>query len=304
MFSRSISRVGLPVAAAILLGVTGCQSSHPAASANRNATQRASFDDRQAEVAKMVAEAAKSTSDDDRALWALVMTDQALGGIATTIHSIDTARQICIANLSNLDTTAYKRQSVRIGDGGKIVHSFVNFEQGSLENTGRPLDVSIQGRGFFKVKIMDSIGSGIGYTRNGNFFINNKGELVLGMGDGYKLIPPILVPQNTSEISISQSGMIEVILPGAANKRAVGQIKLTNFISPENLVNVGGSIYSETDASGPPVESIPGDGGTGQIMQGFLEASNVDLTQERLRLQFLNDWRSTLIRAAGVKEKP
>jgi flagellar basal body rod protein FlgG len=304
MISRSIRHTGILLGAAVLILSTGCQSSHPAASSKPSTSQSASVAERDAEVAKAIAGATKSTNDDDRALWALVMTDQALGGITTTVRSIDTARKICIDNLSNLDTTAYKRTVVRVGDGGKTVNSFVDFEQGSLENSGRSLDLAIAGKGFFRIKIADSIGGGVGYTRNGNFFINNKGDFVLGMGEGYRFDPPIKVPPNVTEISISQSGAVEVIQAGATHKTAIGQIKLTTFISPENLQVVGGSIYCQTDAAGPPIDYIAGEGGSGQLMQGFLEASNVDFTRERMRLQFLNDWRSTVIRAAGVKEKP
>ena len=83
-----------------------------------------------------------------------------------------------------------------------------------MENTGRQLDVGIQGQGFFKVKILDSIGDGSGYTRNGNFFVNKDGELVLGMGDGYRLIPPITIPTGATDITISQDGTGRVIKAG------------------------------------------------------------------------------------------
>lgn len=131
---------------------------------------------------------------------------------------------------------------------------------------------------------MDSIGGGTGYTRNGNFFVNNVGELVLGIGDGYKLIPPITIPPNTSEISISQDGNIEVIIGGQTTKQNVGQLSVTSFINPQGLQLQGGSIYTETGASGQPVDNVPGEGGTGQLLQGFLEASNVDPVKELVTL--------------------
>jgi flagellar basal-body rod protein FlgG len=239
------------------------------------------------------------------------MAITALHSAATGLRALSTRIDVVANNLANAETTAFKRSRMNfedlmylalrqpgttnaagdespagifVGLGTKISNTQVDMEQGSMENTGRPLDVAIQGQGFFKVKIMDSIGGGTGYTRNGNFFVNNKGDLVLGMGDGYKLIPPVQIPANVSEISISQNGKIEVIEAGATNKKTVGQLKLTNFINPQGLQLQGGSIYTETNASGPPVENIPGDGGTGQLMQGFLEASNVDPVKELVTL--------------------
>src|SRR5690606_4190072 len=130
------------------------------------------------------------------------------------------------------------------------------------------------------VKIMDSIGDGTAYTRNGNFFVNNVGELVLGLGDGYKLIPPITVPVGTTDVSISQEGIVEVTRAGENQKIVVGQLKLIQFINPQGLRQLGQSLYTETDASGEPLESNPGEDGAGQILQGFLESSNVDPVKE------------------------
>jgi flagellar basal-body rod protein FlgG len=239
------------------------------------------------------------------------MAIAALHSAATGLRALSTRIDVVANNLANAETTAFKRSRLNfedlmylglrqpgttnsagdvspagifVGLGTKISNSQLDLEQGSLENTGRPLDVGIQGNGFFKVKIMDSVGGGTGYTRNGNFFVNNKGELVLGMGDGYKLVPPIQIPPNTTEISISQAGKIEVMKPGATAKTEVGQLKLTNFINPQGLQLQGGSIYTETGSSGPPTDSIPGNDGTGQLVQGFLEASNVDPVKELVTL--------------------
>lgn len=239
------------------------------------------------------------------------MAITALHSAATGLRALSTRIDVVANNLANAETTAFKRARLNfedlmyltlrepgttnsagdmspagifVGLGTKISNSQLDLEQGSLENTGRPLDLGIQGQGFFKVKVMDAIGGGVGYTRNGNFFVNNKGELVLGMGDGYKLIPPVTIPTNASEVSISQDGRIDVIVAGATKKQNVGQLKLTNFINPQGLKLQGGSIFTETEASGPPGENIPGEGGTGQLVQGFLEASNVDPVKELVTL--------------------
>jgi flagellar basal body rod protein FlgG len=307
---KHLSILAIAIAAQTIL--IGCQRANPSAStrlapissSEQRLAARMPKDDRRAEVAALVQLAAHATAEDDRTLSALALADRATSGVVNTVRAIDTARQICLNNISNLETTAYKRTVVRVGEGGKLAVMFLDFEQGCLENTGRPLDLAIQGQAFFKVKIMDSIGGGVGYTRNGNFFINNTGDLVIGMGDGYSLIPQIKVPPDTTDISISQNGKVEIIHAGATNKTLLGQIKLTRFINQEGLSYSGGSLFTETAASGPPRDAIPGEDGAGQLMQGFLESSNVDLVKERMRLVFLNEWRSTLLRAAGAKESP
>jgi flagellar basal-body rod protein FlgG len=144
--------------------------------------------------------------------------------------------------------------------------------------------VGIEGNGFFKVKILDSIGDGFGYTRNGNFFVNNQGDLVLGMGDGYKLVPPIQIPQGATDISISESGAVEVKTAGQDKTTRVGQLEVSQFINPQGLRLLGGSIYVKTDASGDPITGNPGEEGAGVILQGYLEGSNVDPVKELVTL--------------------
>lgn len=239
------------------------------------------------------------------------MAITALHSAATGLRALSTRIDVVANNLANAETTAFKRSRLNfedlmyltlkqpgttnaagdvspagifVGLGVKVSNSQLDLEQGSLENTGRPLDVGIQGNGFFKVKIMDSIGGGEGYTRNGNFFVNREGELVLGMGDGYKLIPPVQIPPNASEVTISQDGRIDVIQAGSGVKRKAGDLRLTQFINPQGLQLQGGSIYTETEASGESTENVPGEGGSGQLLQGFLEASNVDPVKELVTL--------------------
>jgi flagellar basal-body rod protein FlgG len=156
--------------------------------------------------------------------------------------------------------------------------------QGSLDNTGGPLDVAIQGPGFFKVKILDSIGNGFGYTRNGAFFVNDQGEMVVGMGDGYRLQPPITIPPGATNITISQDGQVSYMKPGTNASTVAGQMTISQFINPQGLDLLGGSIYIQTDASGAPVDSNPGENGAGQTMQNYLEESNVDPVKELVTL--------------------
>jgi flagellar basal-body rod protein FlgG len=239
------------------------------------------------------------------------MAITALHSAATGLRALSTRIDVVANNLANAETTAFKRSranfedlfylslkqpgtttaagdvspaGIYVGLGVRISNTQLDLEQGSMENTGRQLDVGISGQGFFKVKILDSIGDGFGYTRNGNFFVNKDGEIVLGMGDGYKLEPRITVPKGTTEISISQDGRVEALVSGQSRKTPIGQIQLTQFVNPQGLNVLGGSIYTPTDASGPPIDSRPGENGAGQIYQGFLEASNVDPVKELVTL--------------------
>lgn len=239
------------------------------------------------------------------------MAITALHSAATGLRALSTRIDVVANNLANAETTAFKGSRLNfedlfyltlkqpgtvnaagdvspagifVGLGTKISNSQLDLTQGSLENTGRNLDVGIQGNGFFAVKILDSIGNGVGYTRNGNFFVNKDGELVLGMGDGYKVVPAISIPPNVTDISISQDGRIDVIKAGSNAKTPVGNLKLYNFINPQGLQIQGGSIYTATDSSGVAQQNTPGQGGTGQLQQGFLEASNVDPVKELVTL--------------------
>jgi flagellar basal-body rod protein FlgG len=238
------------------------------------------------------------------------MAITALHSAATGLRALSTRIDVVANNLANAETTAFKgsrmnfedlmyltlRQpgtvnaagdvspsGIFVGLGTKISNTQLDMEQGSLENTSRPLDVGIQGNGFFAVKVLDSLG-GTGYTRNGNFFVNQKGELVLGMGDGYRLIPPITVPTNYTDISIGQDGTVQIVKAGTNTKTNVGQLKLTQFPNPQGLQLLGGSVYVPTDASGPALVSAPGQDGAGTVLGGYLEASNVDPVKELVTL--------------------
>lgn len=239
------------------------------------------------------------------------MAITALHSAATGLRALSTRIDVVANNLANAETTAFKRSRVNfedlfylqlkqpgasnsagepspagifVGLGTKISNTQLDLEQGSLEDTRRNLDIGIQGNGFFKVKVLDGIGDGFAYTRNGNFFNNNKGELVLGVGDGYKLEPPIKLPPDATEISISETGILEYKKPGQTNNIQAGQFQISQFVNPQGLKILGGGLYTETEASGPPVDSKPGEDGAGVTLQGFLEASNVDPVKELVSL--------------------
>lgn len=239
------------------------------------------------------------------------MAITALHSAASGLRALSTQIDVVANNLANAETTAFKRSRVNfedlmylmlkqpgttnaagdvapsgifVGLGTKISNTQIDLEQGSLEPTNRPLDLGIQGNGFFAVKLMDGVGDGIGYTRNGNFFINNKNELVLGMGEGYRLVPPITVPTGVTDITVGQDGTIAVTVPGQLQKRTIGQLQLTQFVNPQGLQLLGTNLFLPTDASGPPLAGNPGLNGAGLIQQSFLEASNVDPVKELVTL--------------------
>ncbi len=239
------------------------------------------------------------------------MAITALNSAATGLRALSTRIDVVANNLANADTTAFKRQRVNfedlmyltlkqpgaqnasgelspagihVGLGVRVSNTQLDLEQGSPENTGRQLDVAISGQGFFRLKIDPSIGDGMAYTRNGNFFVNNENQLVLGLGDGYRLDPPVEIPPNSTEINISQAGVIQVLRAGQIEKETVGEIQLFNFVNPNGLHLLGSSMYQETDSSGTAIESRPGENGLGQTLQGFLESSNVDPVKELVTL--------------------
>jgi flagellar basal-body rod protein FlgG len=239
------------------------------------------------------------------------MAIAALNSAATGLKALSTDIDVIANNLANAETTAFKASRVNfedlmylqlkqpgttseageispagvfVGLGTRISNTQLDMSNGTLQSTDRQLDVSIQGNGFFKVKILDTIGDGYGYTRNGNFFVNNNGQLVLGMGDGYVLQPNINIPTGTTNISIDQDGTVSVTKSGSNAKSTVGQLKISQFVNPQGLSLLGGSIYIPTDASGPAADSNPGDNGSGTVMQGFLEGSNVDPVKELVTL--------------------
>ena len=214
-------------------------------------------------------------------------------------------------NLANAETQGFKRQSVNfedlmylqykqpgtatgtsdispaginVGLGTKISNTQLDMTQGSLESTGNPLDVSINGDGFFHVKIMQSLGDGTGYTRNGALTRNNNGDLVVNIGEGYELVPPINIPAGATNISIASDGTVSFSSPGSSKLTSPGQIILTQFVNQQGLQMQGGSIYTETPSSGPPKTNFPGTNGAGKLQSGFLESSNVDPVKELVTL--------------------
>lgn len=182
------------------------------------------------------------------------------------------------------------------GSGAAISSIQVNFSQGPLRPTGLPTDVAISGEGFFTVADANGNRS---YTRAGNFTSNADGQLVLPSSAGGLLLqPPIRIPDGTATIGINPDGVV------TADGQVVGQLEANRFLNPEGLSQTGDRLFVETGASGPPIAGNFGADEFGRLQQGFLEGSNVDVTQEIVTLieeQQVFSLNSEVVRAANQR---
>ena len=149
------------------------------------------------------------------------------------------------------------------------------FSQGTLQQTSNPLDVAIKGNGFFQVQMPDG---STGYTRDGAFQVSATGQLVTN--NGQQVLPGVTIPANAQSITIGADGTVSVAVPGQAAPQSVGQLTLANFVNPAGLEPRGQNLFTETASSGTPSTSAPGADGTGNLAQGFVESSNVNVVEE------------------------
>ena len=164
---------------------------------------------------------------------------------------------------------------LQLGLGTRAVATARSFAQGNLQQTTNPLDVAVKGNGFFEIQLPDGT---TGYTRDGSFQVSSQGQLVTN--NGYTVNPGITIPNNAQSVTIAADGTVSVALPGQALPQAVGQIQLANFVNPAGLEPKGQNLYAETAASGTPNTGAPGANGMGQLQQGFVETSNVNVVEE------------------------
>jgi flagellar basal-body rod protein FlgG len=177
---------------------------------------------------------------------------------------------------------------LQIGLGTKSAATEVIMSQGSLNQTSNPLDLAIEGSGFFQVQRPDGT---IAYTRAGQFHMNSQGTIVTSDGDP-------LVPS----ITITQYGVVNATLPGQRNPSQLGQLQLATFPNPGGLESMGGNLLQATLSSGDPVLGNPGGTeGLGTLQQGYLENSNVDVVTEFVQMvlaQRAYESNSKVIKAA------
>jgi len=168
---------------------------------------------------------------------------------------------------------------VQIGQGTRTVSTEFMHTQGAMQQTGNPLDLAIEGEGFFQIV---RPGGDIAYTRAGNLKLDNQGQLVTV--DGLPIEPQISVPQDATSVSIAQDGTVSVTQPGSNQTMELGQLQIARFPNPGGLQALGRSMFQATSASGQPLVVQPGQEGSGTLSQGFLEGSNVEVVNEMIDL--------------------
>jgi flagellar basal-body rod protein FlgG len=162
-----------------------------------------------------------------------------------------------------------------LGTGVRPIATEKIFVQGSLQNTGNPLDLAINGGGFFQIQMPDGT---LAYTRDGAFQRDSTGQVVTS--SGYPLSPTITVPGNALAVSVSRDGIVSYTQQGVATSTQIGQIQLANFVNNGGLQSTGENMFIETASSGTPTPATPGTNGTGLLNQGFVETSNVNVAEE------------------------
>jgi flagellar basal-body rod protein FlgG len=230
----------------------------------------------------------------------------ALWAAKTGLDAQQTRMAVVSNNLANVNTTGFKKsravfedllyQNVRqvggatsqdtqapsglsLGTGVRVVATEKTYTQGSLNNTGNSLDIAISGRGFFQVLMPDGT---LGYTRAGDFQMNNQGQLVTS--SGYAVQPGINIPQGAQSITIGNDGVVSVLLAGSSAPTQVGQLQLADFVNPAGLQPRGENLLVESASSGSAQTGNPGLSGLGTLNQGMVESSNVNVVEEMVNM--------------------
>lgn len=222
----------------------------------------------------------------------------------TGLSAQDTALRAISNNLANVGTVGFKKDravfedlvyqinqqpgaqssqdstlptGVQLGTGVRVAATQKQFSIGSLQTTERSLDMAIEGRGFFQISMPDG---SIAYTRTGSFSVNQDGDIVTSQG--YTLEPAVNIPQGSSSLTIGRDGTVSTVTNGTLTQ--VGNLQVVDFVNPTGLEAVGGNLYKETVASGAPLQTTPGLNGTGEVVQGVLESSNVSVVEEMVNM--------------------
>lgn len=236
------------------------------------------------------------------------MSNRALRTAASGMYAQQINIEVISNNMANMNTTAFKKNkaefqdlmyqevlvntvnsttpgnsntgigTVQVGNGVKPSSTQKSFLQGDITATNNPLDVAIQGEGFFQVRKVDGT---ILYTRDGSFKLNSDGNLVTT--SGYLLDPEIALDENSVGVIIGKDGAVE-LQQSDGNRVPVGNIQLVRFLNPGGLLALGDNLYGETPESGKPILGNPGFDDFGELQQGYLESSNVDVVEEMISM--------------------
>lgn len=209
-------------------------------------------------------------------------------------------------NLANVSTTGFKRDraefedllyqirrqpggqssqdselpsGLQLGTGVRIVGTQKIFTQGSLQTTEQPLDMAINGRGFFQILMPDGT---VSYTRDGSFQLNSDGQVVTS--SGYPLEPAIVLPEQVRTFTVGEDGTVSVTVAGDPQPQVLGNIQTVDFINYAGLEAIGNNLFLETAASGAPQVGQPGTNGLGNVLQNTLENSNVSVVEELVNM--------------------
>ncbi|MDI3543383.1 MAG: flagellar basal-body rod protein FlgG [Candidatus Atribacteria bacterium] len=231
---------------------------------------------------------------------------RALWTAATGMQAKQMDMDVIANNLANVNTTGFKKSRVdfqdlmyqvvrvqgsptspdtqvpsgiEIGLGVRPGAVQKMFSQGNIYETSNPLDVVIEGDGFFQILTPDGT---IAYTRDGSFKLDAQGRMVTS--DGFPLEPPITIPEGAESVTIAQDGTVTVKMPGEMEPQEVGVVELARFINPAGLLSIGRNLYLATASSGEPQVGTPGLDGFGTLAQGFLETSNVQIVEEMVKM--------------------
>ena len=223
---------------------------------------------------------------------------------ATGMSAQETQLEGVANNIANANTVGYKRQRVefqdllyqnvreagaatgpntmapmglQVGTGVRVVGTSRAFEEGGLENSGNPLDVAIEGSGFFVVQQPDGTPA---YTRAGTLKADGQGRIVTN--EGMPLDPPITIPAGSTSVSIAANGSVSATMAGQNAPVEVGRIGLAGFVNPAGLKALGHNLFVSTPASGEAQLGGPGEDGRGTLLQGSFERSNVDIVTEMI----------------------
>lgn len=232
--------------------------------------------------------------------------DKTLRTASTGLSSQQRYVEIIANNIANVNTTGFKKvrpefqdllyetlrpagnvarsgveplNEVQIGSGTELVATTKIFKQGDITSTNNPLDMAINGEGFFVIRKPDG---NIVYTRDGSFQLDRNGQIVTSQG--YSLDPGFTIPSDAIEIQITRDGVVSILTENSTDATVLGQIELARFVNPAGLKSVGDNFYQETPASGQPFFEVPGTNNTGEIIQHHLESANVDIVEEMVNM--------------------
>ena len=256
------------------------------------------------------------------------MTNAALHVARTGLDAQAARMRVIANNLANVNTTGFKRDraefdtlayqtitapgapataetlyatGLSLGSGVRMTGTARINSQGSLSATDNPLDIAIEGDGFFQVLLPDGR---TGYTRAGDFDLSPDGQIVTSQG--LAIQPAIQVPEGAQSVTIGSDGTVSATLPGESEPTKLGQVELARFVNPSGLQALGDNLFAETASSGAPQVGVAGAEGRGSIRQGMLEASNVNVVEElvdMIETQRAYEVNSKMIQAADEMMK-